>query len=256
MNWLNESSQQHKQAIAMSFSRAASRYDHFALLQQRCGQQLLTSLPFTQTGILLDAGSGSGWFSRYFRSQGHQVIALDLANGMLQHAKRVISADWYLRADFDKLPIAAHSLDCIWSNLALQWSLVPAQALAQLLRALKPNGQLRFSTLTAGSLFELSEAWRVLDNDPPVHQFPDFAALQRQCQKQAVTVSPLSLICHFPTIQAAMWSLKGVGASTLDRRKRLNYLSRQRLLLLAKAWPKDTKGYRLTYHIALGKNNE
>ena len=256
MNWLTESNQQHKQAVATSFSRAAARYDDFALLQQRCGHALLTSYPFSRAGILLDAGSGSGWYSRLFMQQGYQVIALDLAAGMLQHAQASLSATWYLQADFDKLPLAVASLDCIWSNLALQWSAAPEQALAQLLRALKPNGQLRFSTLSAGSLFELSNAWQVLDNAPPVHQYPDFATVQQQCQQLGVSVSPLSLTCHFPTVQAALWSLKGVGASTLGRRSSCNYLNRQRLAQLAAAWPRDRQGYRLTYQIVLGKNSQ
>lgn len=256
MNWLTESTQPHKQAVARSFSRAAASYDHFALLQQRCGQALITMLPFSRNGTLLDVGSGSGWFSRYFRRLDYHVIALDLSMGMLNHAQGLHSADGYLQADFDKLPITKHSLDCIWSNLALQWSAAPEQALAQLLRTLKPYGQLRFSTLTAGSLFELSAAWQVLDDEPPVHQYPDFSAVQEQCKQLAVTVSPLRLTCHFPSIHAALWSLKGVGASTFGGRKTSNYLSRQRLALLATTWPRDAQGYCLTYQIALGKNSE
>ena len=68
-----------KQAVAAAFSRAAASYDTAAVLQREVGERLLgmgLSHPGQQ---VLDAGCGTGYFSRRWRELGKQVSALDLA---------------------------------------------------------------------------------------------------------------------------------------------------------------------------------
>ncbi|SQK74037.1 methyltransferase domain-containing protein [Tatumella ptyseos] len=59
-----------KAAIGRAFGRAAATYDSYAMLQRLCGDRLLEMAPPPQHGRVLDAGCGSGWYSRYFRRQG------------------------------------------------------------------------------------------------------------------------------------------------------------------------------------------
>ncbi|MFP3632215.1 methyltransferase domain-containing protein, partial [Burkholderia sp. SIMBA_045] len=76
-----------KQAVARAFGRAASHYDAHAALQRLSGDALLALAP-AQSGLqLLDAGCGTGWYSRLWRERGKQVTALDLSPQMLQQAR-------------------------------------------------------------------------------------------------------------------------------------------------------------------------
>ena len=76
-----------KQAVARAFGRAASHYDAHAALQRLSGDALLAQAP-AQSGLqLLDAGCGTGWYSRLWRERGKQVTALDLSPQMLQQAR-------------------------------------------------------------------------------------------------------------------------------------------------------------------------
>lgn len=79
-----------KRQVAASFSRAAASYDSVAELQRDVGGQLLHRLP--QAFVprrWLDLGCGTGYFSRALgeRFPDGQGVALDIAEGMLNHAR-------------------------------------------------------------------------------------------------------------------------------------------------------------------------
>ena len=79
-----------KRQVAASFSRAAASYDSVAELQRDVGSQLLGRLP--QDFVpqrWLDLGCGTGHFSRALDEQfpGSHGVALDIAEGMLNHAR-------------------------------------------------------------------------------------------------------------------------------------------------------------------------
>ena len=79
-----------KRQVAASFSRAAESYDSVAALQRNVGQQLLAQLPAAiRPARWLDLGSGTGYFSRALgeRFPASQGVAVDIAEGMLQHAR-------------------------------------------------------------------------------------------------------------------------------------------------------------------------
>ncbi len=79
-----------KQAVADAFSRAAISYENAAQLQREVGEELLSLaapyLNIRREGRCVDAGCGTGYFSRYWRAQGKMVVALDISEGMLQRA--------------------------------------------------------------------------------------------------------------------------------------------------------------------------
>ncbi len=87
--------QMDKQAIAHAFGRAAKNYDNMALFQQKSGQYLFDSLRFIPGNIILDAGCGTGYFSKQWSSAGKQVIALDLSSSMLAIAEKKQTANIY-----------------------------------------------------------------------------------------------------------------------------------------------------------------
>lgn len=241
-----------KAAIGRAFGRAAATYDSYAMLQRLCGDRLLEMAPPPQHGRVLDAGCGSGWYSRYFRRQGHYVTALDISSQMLTVARHRQAADSFVQADLDALPFRPGSFDMVWSNLALQWSGNLQQCLGRLLSALVPGGGLRFSTLLAGSLPEVDLAWQALDGSTHINRFLTKAAVEQATAGYGISLFSETITLHFPDAKSALWSLKGVGASHLHQRSTGKPLTRHRLALLDAAWPKDGQGYRLSYQLLYG----
>ena len=241
-----------KKAVAHAFSRAAKDYDQFAAFQRQVGQQLLEHCDWQSPGLLVDAGAGSGWYSQHFREQGHCVTAFDLSRGMLQQAANRQAADYYVQGDLDTFPFAAQSFDYLWSNLALQWCNDFTAAITQLQRTLKPQGQLAFSTLAAGSLLEVEHAWQLAERPAPINRWPSADSLIVAAQSLGLTAWQTPVVCHFPSALAALWSLKGIGASHLQGGRQAGLSGRQFFNSLERYWPQDEEGYRLTYHIVFG----
>ncbi|WP_130834460.1 malonyl-ACP O-methyltransferase BioC [[Erwinia] mediterraneensis] len=241
-----------KQAVAQAFGRAASHYNQHADLQRHSGAALLALAPPQPGPQLLDAGCGTGWFSHLWRQRGHQVTALDLSAAMLQQARQQQSADRYLLGDIDALPVASASMDLVWSNLAVQWSSNLRIALQQFARVTRPGGTVLFSTLTAGSLQELHDAWRYLDAHPHANRFLSAEQIRAACGDLDVRLQQQTVTLHFADALSAMRSLKGIGATHLHQGRDNTILTRQRLAQLEQHWARDAQGCRLSYQLMYG----
>jgi malonyl-CoA O-methyltransferase len=71
--------------------------------------------------------------------------------------------------DFTRLPLAAGSVDLVWSNMALHWAADPPAALREFARVLAADGLVLFSTLGPDTLAEL----RAAAGEGRVHRFAD-----------------------------------------------------------------------------------
>ncbi len=159
-----------KRAVRRAFDRAASTYDAAAVLQHEVCRRSLERLDFIRHAPvrILDAGSGTGnaWAGLARRYPRAQIVALDLAPGMLRHAQG--NQPWHRRllgrvpaaicGDLEQLPLAAASIDLAWSNLALQWVNALPQAFAEMRRVLAPDGLFLFTTFGPDTLKELRAA--------------------------------------------------------------------------------------------------
>ena len=80
-----------KQQVRRAFSRAAQDYDAAAVLQREVCTRMLDKLDCVKLkpARVLDIGSGTGWGTRQLgeRYPQAEVTALDIAIGMLQHAR-------------------------------------------------------------------------------------------------------------------------------------------------------------------------
>lgn len=175
-----------KRQVRRAFSRAAQQYDAAAVLQREVCSRMLERLDYIklQPARVLDAGSGTGWGTRQLaqRYPAAQVVALDIALGML-HAARDQSSWWRklfagarqnsLCADIEALPLAANSVQLIWSNLAVQWCNDLPATFVELQRVLQPEGLLMFSTFGPDTLKELRAAFHGADNYNHVNRFAD-----------------------------------------------------------------------------------
>ena len=245
-----------KQAVAQAFGRAAPHYEQHAQLQRASGDALLARAPAAFGPHLLDAGCGTGWYSRYWRDRGRQLTALDLSPAMLAAARAQESADDYQQGDIDALPLDDASVDGVWSNLAVQWSSDLRTALREFLRVTRPGGSVLFSTLLDGSLQEVHQAWAQQDTRRHANRFLSAAQVTAAAAGMALRTQQQTITLHFPSALSAMQSLKGIGATHLHDGRSGHLLTRQRLAQLEQAWPRDAQGYRLSYHLMYGVLNK
>lgn len=241
-----------KRAVAAAFGRAAQCYDRFAELQRISGERLLAHLGERDAGRVLDAGCGTGAFSRYWQAQGSDVTALDLSGDMLAEARRQQAAHRYVQGDIEALPLADGGFDLTWSNLVVQWCEDLAQGLRELRRVTKPGGRIAFSTLSEGSLPELHQAWRAVDDRPHANRFLSAQAVARACDGLCVALYQQTVTLDFPDALSAMRSLKGIGATHLHEGRRNRVLTRRELQQLTLAWPQRAGGFPLSYHLIFG----
>lgn len=241
-----------KQAVASAFSRAAGSYDTAAVLQRSVGERLLGMGAAHAGRHVLDAGCGTGYFSRRWREQGKRVTALDLAPGMLAYARQQQAADDYLLGDIEHIPLPDAVVDICFSSLVMQWCASLPQALAELYRVTRPGGVILFSTLAQGSLYELGDAWQQVDGERHVNDFLPLAQIGAASGAYRHQLQAAWQTLAYPDVMALMRSLKGIGATHLHGGRGAGLLSRRRLAALQAAYPRQHGQFPLSYHLAYG----
>ncbi|MDR2187122.1 MAG: methyltransferase domain-containing protein [Azonexus sp.] len=158
--------------VARRFARAAADYakgDFLVREIDRRMQERLDVVTLRPTRIAdlgcSRGGSLAGLTARYPEAQW---IGLDLVPAMLRGITEpqpgwrrwlgLRSAPLCIAAEATQLPLAAASVDLVWSNLLLHWLDDPLPALAEAQRVLAVGGLLMFSTLGPDTLGELRAA--------------------------------------------------------------------------------------------------
>ena len=246
-----------KALVAASFSRAAGSYDAVADLQRRVGQHLLGLLPADLAPERwLDLGCGTGHFARQLAARYPQGegLALDIAEGMLRHARPLGGARHFLAGDAEALPLREVSCELIFSSLALQWCANLPAVLDEALRVLRPGGVLAFSSLVDGTLDELRQSWRQVDERVHVNRFRPFAEYQALCAGSGLRVRHLQqrpLALHFADLFSLTRELKALGAQNRNPGRPLGLTGRARLRALGEAYERfrQPQGLPATYQV-------
>ncbi len=241
-----------KRAVAAAFGRAAGHYSRHDELQRRSASLLLEKLGMVAFSEVLDAGCGPGSMSRFWLDAGSRVTALDLSADMLAEARRGECAHRYVEGDIEALPLAEGCVDLAWSNLAVQWCDSLATALNELYRVVRPGGRVAFTTLLAGSLPELNQAWRAIDEQPHANRFLSEQAVRQALAGRTAVGHVHTITLSFIDALSAMRSLKGIGATHLHEGRSAATLSRRKLRQLQLAWPQQQGQCPLTYHLFTG----
>lgn len=234
-----------KQAVADSFSRAADTYDSVAQLQRQVGeilQQHIVQAGLDKPARLVDLGCGTGYFTDRLATTypDAHIIGLDLAGGMLAHAKahRHPRLQW-LGGDMEQLPFAAHSVDAMFTSLALQW----CEDLPAFFRAvhsiLTPGGWLALCTLGPSTLHELRSSWAQVDDYVHVNQF-DSAEHLRRCAAGAGLVEVQwrtdTVQLHYARLGELTHELKALGAHNVNEARAQGLTAPSKLRALTQAY--------------------
>lgn len=246
-----------KRRVAASFSKAAGSYDSVAQLQRAVGRQLLWYLPLSlRPERWLDLGCGTGHFSRalaewYPNAQG---VAVDIAEGMLQHARKAGGAQCFVAGDAEQLPLREQSCDLIFSSLALQWCGDFQAVLGEASRVLRPGGVLAFSSLCVGTLQELRDSWQAVDGFVHVNRFRALEDYQELCTDSGLHLGTLQVRAHrlhYADLRSLTHGLKALGAHNLNEGRPAGLTGRARLRALAEAYEQHRRpeGLPCTYQV-------
>ncbi|OPA96368.1 malonyl-[acyl-carrier protein] O-methyltransferase BioC [Pseudomonas fluorescens] len=246
-----------KRQVAASFSRAAASYDSVAELQRAVGNQLLARLP---VGIAprrwLDLGCGTGFFSRVLgeRLPASQGVALDIAEGMLNHARPLGGAEHFIVGDAERLSLQGESCGLVFSSLAVQWCANFDAVLSEAYRVLQPGGVFAFASLCVGTLYELRDSWRAADGLVHVNRFRTFETYQQLCANSGLRIRSLERqphVLHYPDVRSLTHELKALGAHNLNPGRPGGLTGRARIVALVDAYEqfRQAQGLPATYQV-------
>jgi ubiquinone/menaquinone biosynthesis C-methylase UbiE len=111
-------------------------------LEQPVVWEILAALP---RGVALDAACGTGRHSAHLASLGHTVIGVDSSPAMLERASAKVPDGQFHEADLHDLPLPDDHADLVVCALALVHVPDLEPVLAELVRVLRPGGNLVLS---------------------------------------------------------------------------------------------------------------
>lgn len=256
-------------AVRRSFDRAAGSYDAAAVLQREVAARLCERMehfapelkPGPQRVLDLGCGTGQGSTALASRFPAAAVIALDWSRGMLSQWRLAMGPDhrhcFALNADMHHLPLAPRSIDLVFCNLALQWSMEESAVFDEVRRILRPGGLFLFSSFGPDTLEELRAAWSALDERPHVNRFADMHdlgdALVRAGYRDPVVDSEHFRLTY-PDPLAVMRELKALGARNSARGRHSGLTGRTALRRVLDAYERFRDGdrYPATYEVIYG----
>ena len=241
-----------KKLMRRAFSRAAPDYDATAVMQREVCTRMLERLDYIKLlpARILDAGSGTGWGTRRLaqRYPAAQMIALDIASGMLQTARG--RSGWWQKlfggakqiqvcGDIEALPLAANSVEMVWSNLAVQWCNDLPATFVELHRVLRVDGLLMFSTFGPDTLKELRRAFHGVDQHNHLNRFTDMHDIGDMLVHSGF-VEPVMdmeyLTLTYDDVRGVLQDLKTIGAHNATA-------GRSRGLMGKNAWARLIENY-------------
>jgi len=251
--------------VRRSFGRSARAYDAAAVLQQRVREELLERLDVVRLAptVVLDLGAGTGHASlalkRRYRSS--QVIALDLAEGMLREAGRrqtLLRRFRRVCGEAAALPLRDASVELVFSNLMLQWCQDPDAVFRECRRVLKPGGLLTFTTFGPDTLVELRRAWAAADSRTHVNRFIDMHDLGDALVRSGLAEPVLDVERYtltYAEVRELMRDLKDIGAHNANAGRPRGLTGRGALARMTAAYETFRRDGRLpaTYEVVYGQ---
>lgn len=254
-----------KKHVNQAFGKAAKTYNEAAVVQSEILNRLLSRLSLLQPACqsLLDMGSGTGLARNEIQKMYGQnaYLALDMAYPMLKFAlddNNDKSLHPSICADMEMLPLKEDVVETIFSASSLQWSNNVQQTFLECLRILKNKGLLLFSTFGPGTLSELYQCFREVDDYPHVKEFADMHELG-DILLSVGFASPVMESEIITVEYSDPWQLfrdlKSTGATNHVQNRSKGLLSKERLNLVLDEYEKfrlPNGKYPVSYEVIYG----
>ena len=220
-------------------NRSAARYADVSFFSDEIGGRMFERLDYIklEPRVILDVHCGLGSSSKVLakRFPGALVVPLDPAIELLRtHAGPKKPFNWFAKSstrvcgEATALPIAAKSVDLVWSNLFVLSFDAPA-IIRELKRVLKPGGLLMLSALGPDTLKELRAAFSKADSlihiQPQVdmHDLGDMLA-HEGFVTPVVDMEMVTLT--YPDLKTIGHDLRAAGATNLEPARRATLTSK------------------------------
>lgn len=210
--------------MRQAFSNSAYQYEVLANLQKEIARELVKKIAADETfSHILDVGMGTGALTNRLCSMFPEakVVGIDLAEGMLQEAKKKDGTFLMAQANAAALPFKPGTFDVITSNLAYQWVDDLPSAFQSSYAALKPGGKLCCTIFGRNTLEEL---FLSLEKSGPggnqIKRLPSKEQIIQALAKagfQDVDVSDETVKAHFEDMMALIKWLKMIGANIREK---------------------------------------
>lgn len=226
--------------------RARPGYEAFSFLEDEVADRLAERLEDIRRHfpLALEVGARSGALGRALRASGkvNTLIQSDLAPGWAIAR----SADGPAMAlDEEMLPVADGSLDAVFGAMSLHWVNDLPGALAQMRRALRPDGLLLTALLGGETLVELRDAFAEAEVEvtgglsPRVSPFADLrdaGGLLQRAGFALPVVDADTITVTYDTALHLMRDLRGMGETNLVLERRRVPMTRALLTRVAEIY--------------------
>lgn len=120
----------------------------------------------------------------------------------------------------------------------LQWAGDLNLAMQQVQQSLKPGGVFVGSLFTAGSLIELRQAWRAVDNKPHLIELPEASDAKQALSHAGLSLQwsrPFNTQAYFNDLNGIRDHLRGLGATNTHQQRQTGLVGKTALATLKTA---------------------
>ena len=220
-------------------NRSAARHSDVSFFSDEIGGRMFERLDYIklEPRVILDVhcrlGSSSAVLAKRFPNA--LVVSLDPAIELLRkHAGAKKRFNWFAKssarvcAEATALPIAAKSVDLVWSSLfALSYD-APA-IIRELKRVLKPGGLLMLSTLGPDTLKEMRAAFLSADPLPHIQPQVDMHDLGDMLAREGFVTPVVDMemvTLTYPDLKTVAHDLRAAGGTNLEPARRATLTSK------------------------------
>ncbi|QSB14269.1 methyltransferase domain-containing protein [Natronosporangium hydrolyticum] len=179
----------------VDYDNVADRYRHGRQLSpaalHRWRDAVLAHLPDGPLRVL-DVGAGTGFFATAWPRwrPGSSVVAVEPNQAMIRAGPESVR---YLRAVAERLPVRSGAFDVVWISTALHHFVDLPRAIAECVRALRPDGRLLIRTFLPGHT-RVTWAGAFPGHSKALARFPDLDRLIEVCEPHGWELSHLGAV--------------------------------------------------------------
>lgn len=197
-----------------SFDRAARSYESFGFIQRELAAWLAEWLPVQREGTAIEAGAGTGFFTKHLLPWNGRLLATDASAAMVARgAASEPGAEWLVAPANDLPDVPAN---WIFSSSFLQWAEEPNDLLRLWKSRLLPGGRILSGLFVAPTLGELAS---LLPGSTPLQwRTPEtWEEMARGAGFTLARAEALERPFVFPSALQLLRTLHGIGATPVRR---------------------------------------